>query len=75
MQIQLHYLNLMLKGNSYNYGDYVSEAYNAKMQDAANAADAKARWTALQEAEKILLDDAAVSPVFQTGGASLINPK
>lgn len=69
------YLNLMLKGNSYNYGDYVSEAYNAKMQDAANAADAKARWTALQEAEKILLDDAAVSPVFQTGGASLINPK
>lgn len=69
------YLNLMITGNSYNYGDYHSEAYDAKMEEAANAATPEERWTALQEAEKILMEDSPVVGVFQVGGAALKNPK
>ena len=67
------YLNLMLTGNSYNYGDYVSEAYDAKMAEAASlSSDPAARWNALIEAEKILMKDLPIVPVFQVGTAALI---
>ena len=66
------YLNMMITGNSYNYGDYVSEAYDAKMAEAASATDDSVRWTALLDAEKILMEDLPVIAVFQVGGASLI---
>ncbi|MBF0578649.1 peptide ABC transporter substrate-binding protein [Erysipelotrichaceae bacterium RD49] len=69
------YLNLMLEGNSYNYGDYVNPAYDALITDAANAATPEERWEKLHEAEKLLMEDAPVVGVFQVGGASLVNPK
>ncbi|MGB4984926.1 MAG: peptide ABC transporter substrate-binding protein [Erysipelotrichaceae bacterium] len=67
------YLYLMATGNSYNYGNYTNADYDAKMKEAANAADPTARWKALQEAEAICLNDYPVAPIFQVGGASLIN--
>lgn len=69
------YLNLMLEGNSYNYGDYVNPAYDALITDAANAATPEERWEKLHEAEKLLMEDAPVIGVFQVGGATLVNPK
>ena len=68
------YLNLMITGNSYNYGNYSNPAYDEKMKEAGLNPDAAARWTQLLEAEKILMEDAPVISVFQVGGASLINP-
>lgn len=67
------YLNLMITGNAYNYGNYSSEEYDAKMAEAAAADTAEERWTLLHEAEEILLNDAPVVGVFQTGGASLVS--
>lgn len=67
------YLNLMLTGNSYNYGKYSSKEYDAKMAEAANAKSDEERWQKLQEAEAILMNDVPVVGVFQVGGASLIN--
>ena len=69
------FLGLMTEGNAYNYGSYVSEAYDAKLAEAADAATPEERWTLLQEAEEILLDDDAVSGIYQMGGAVLQNPK
>ncbi|MEY8468937.1 hypothetical protein [Faecalibaculum rodentium] len=69
------FLGLMTEGNAYNYGSYVSEAYDAKLAEAADAATPEERWTLLQEAEEILLDDEAVSGIYQMGGAVLQNPK
>ena len=66
------YLNMMITGNSYNYGDYSSPEFDAKMAAAASSTDLDERWNLLVEAEKILIDDLPVIAVFQVGGASLI---
>ncbi|MEG2503334.1 MAG: peptide ABC transporter substrate-binding protein, partial [Carnobacterium sp.] len=39
-----------------------------------NANNPEARWENLLDAEKILLDDAGVSPMFQRAAASLQKP-
>lgn len=69
------YLGLMVTGNSYNYGKFSSAEYDEKLKAAGNETDLSARWQILIDAEKIFMDDAGVSPVFQVGGASLVNPK
>ena len=69
------YLNLMLTGNSYNYGDWSNEEYDALMEKAGNEETAEARWADLQEAENLLMDESPVIGIFQVGGASLVNPK
>ncbi len=66
------YLNLMLTGNAYNYGDYSSAAFDGAMDKAATAATPQERWDALVAAEAILMEDVPVMAVFQVGGASLI---
>lgn len=66
------YLNLLLTGNSNNYGDYTSDAYMAKMDEVKTTADASARFNCMVEAEKIAMDDYAVIPVFEKGSAVLI---
>ena len=66
------YLNLMLTGNAYNYGDYSSAAFDGAMDKAATAATPEDRWSALVDAEAILMEDVPVISVFQVGGASLI---
>ena len=69
------YLNLMVTGNSYNYGDYSSPEYDAMIQDAANAATPEERWELLHKAEELLMEDSPVVGIFQVGGASLVNQK
>ncbi len=69
------YLNLMITGNSYNYGDYTNSNYDQMMEDAANAATPEERWTKLHEPEELLMEDSPVVGIFQVGGASLVNPK
>lgn len=69
------YLNLMITGNSYNYGDYTNPEYDAIMQDAAQASTPEERWELLHKAEELLLEDSPVVGIFQVGGASLVNSK
>ena len=73
------YMDLFVSTNtSNNDGGYNSADYDAKVADAetgAGIADASVRWQDFIDAEKILVeDDAAIVPVFQAGGAMLINP-
>lgn len=67
------YLYLMTTGNSYNYGGYTNKEYDNKIEEAANADTDENRWELLKEAEGICMDDYAVAPIFQVGGASLIS--
>ncbi len=56
---------------------YFSADYDAilnKAETGEDAADANARWNDMIEAEKIVLEDVALIPVYQNGGAILINP-
>ena len=66
------YLNLLLDGNANNYGDYRSDAYNAKMDEVKSTADATERFNKMVEAEQIAMEDYAVIPIFEKGSAVLI---
>lgn len=72
------YLDLFITGASNNYGVYSSETYDGLVLEATTgetATDSTARWDMLIEAEKVLVqDDAAVIPVYQNGGAMMIQP-
>lgn len=72
------YLDLFLSNTSYNYGKYDSSKYMQLMTEAVfgkSATDSKERWELFKQAEKVLIEeDAAVVPVYQNGGAMMINP-
>ena len=73
------YMDLFLEASvDYNDGGYFSEAYEALVHDAefgAGVSDASVRWQDFLDAEKqIVVEDAGVVPVFQAGGAMIINP-
>jgi len=74
------YMDLFTSWNvSNNPGGYASTAYDELIIDAetgAGLSDQMARWEDFVDAEKVLVnEDAAVIPVFQAGGAMIINPK
>ena len=73
------YMDLFVSTNtSNNDGGYKSDVYDGLVADAergAGATDPAVRWQNFLNAEKTLVvDDAAVVPVFQAGGAMIINP-
>lgn len=69
------YLDLWVTGASNNNGSWSNERYDEIVKSAQTgelASDVEARWEALKEAEGILLDDAAILPVYQKGSAVMI---
>jgi len=74
------YLDLYVSTNtSNNSGRYNSAAYDelvAKGTTGEDASDETARWVDLLAAEQVLIEqDHGVIPVYQNGGAMMINPK
>ena len=69
------YLDMWMTGNSYNYGGWSNEEYDALLQASygEHALDPAARIQDLIHAEAALLNDAAVFPVIQPTNAYLIN--
>jgi len=57
-----------------NYGDYKNPAYDALLAKADNEADAVKRAAHLMQAEKMMLEDAPVAPVFFYISKNLVNP-
>jgi oligopeptide transport system substrate-binding protein len=70
------FMDLFLSDNwSNNNGHYKSAAYDELVKAAAVNTDSAARWQQYKDAEKILVaDDCGVIPVYQSGGAIMINP-
>lgn len=71
------FLSLFETGGENNHMNYSNETYDAAVERSVNenALDADARWNDALEAEKILLEDAAIAPIYQTGRSYLISPK
>jgi oligopeptide transport system substrate-binding protein len=70
------FLFLMQSGTgAQNYGDYKSPAYDALLAKADNEADAGRRALLLAQAERIMLDDAPVAPIFFYVSKNLVNPQ
>ncbi|MGQ7876029.1 peptide ABC transporter substrate-binding protein [Bacillus sp. 1A] len=67
----ISYLELFTTDNQNNKMDYSNRHYDELIKKAKSdlVLDQKKRWEALQEAERILLEDAAVAPLYQMGSA------
>ncbi|MDM5188274.1 peptide ABC transporter substrate-binding protein [Bacillus sp. DX4.1] len=67
------YIDMFVTGSSFNEMAYSNPKYDDLVTKAKGELlkDDKARWKALVEAEKILFDDAAISPVYQQSTAYL----
>ena len=71
------FLDLFKSDQTGYNGYYFNEEYDAllnKAETGEDAADLEKRWADLIEAEKVLINDMGVIPVFQNGAAMLINP-
>ncbi|SER86774.1 oligopeptide transport system substrate-binding protein [Gracilibacillus ureilyticus] len=63
----ISFIDIFVTGGENNDVGYSNEEYDALVKSAKNelALDPVARFEALQEAEKILLEDAAIAPILQ----------
>lgn len=59
----------------FNYSRYNSEEYDALMDEAAATTDLEARAEILRQAERMLLDEVGVVPIFYYTSKSLVSPK
>lgn len=75
----LTYLELFVTEGSYNYTNYSNASYDKLVYDASRgelASDSSARWEAMLEAERVLLEeDAGVGPLYQRGYSFLVDSK
>ncbi|MFP7168789.1 peptide ABC transporter substrate-binding protein [Terribacillus sp. 7520-G] len=71
------FMNLFVTDGENNRMAYSSEEYDSLVEKAANedATDPEARWQDFLDAEKVLLDDAAIAPLYQAGYSYLVSPK
>lgn len=71
------FMNLWLTGGGNNMMSYSNPKYDELVNSAAGelAMDADARWAAMAEAEKLLIEeDFAIAPIYQRGTMSLVKP-
>lgn len=70
------YLDVFISESGVNNTGYANPEYDAliKKTKMKLGNDEKARWKAMQDAEKMLLDDAVIAPVFQRGLSYLQKP-
>jgi oligopeptide transport system substrate-binding protein len=71
------FLDLFTTDNSYNRGRYSNPEYDKLVESAAttNANNAEARWQDMLDAEKVIMDDMGVIPLYQKAEAHLRSDK
>ncbi|MEK4412619.1 peptide ABC transporter substrate-binding protein [Bacillus sp. FSL L8-0642] len=67
------FLDLFTTDSTYNFDKYSNKKYDELIHQVKTnlAGDEKARWEAMKQAEKILLEDGAVAPFYQQGRSYL----
>ncbi|ANU10343.1 periplasmic oligopeptide-binding protein [Planococcus antarcticus DSM 14505] len=76
-QDPMTFIDLFVTGSAQNKMSYSNPEYDALVESAKGelATDPAARWEAMAQAEKILLeDDAAIAPIYQRGAMALQQP-
>lgn len=71
------FTDLFVTGGAYNRGRYSNKEYDTLVQNSGkkNAADPEKRWDDMVQAEKLILDEMGVAPVYQKAEAHLRNSK
>lgn len=69
----VNFIDLLMTDSPYNRSSYSNEEFDklVDLSKGENATDVDARWKNLLDAEKILLDEAGVAPLFQRAAATL----
>ncbi|PES10308.1 peptide ABC transporter substrate-binding protein [Bacillus cereus] len=67
------FLDLFTTDSTYNFDKYSNKAYDELIHQVKTdlAGNEKARWETMKRAEKILLEDGAVAPFYQSGRSYL----
>lgn len=71
------YLSMWVTGNDNNNGNYSNPQYNAlvaRCSDGDLCTKPAERWDAMKQAETMVMEDLAVTPVYQQCDADLIKP-
>ncbi|MBU5454515.1 peptide ABC transporter substrate-binding protein [Caproiciproducens sp. MSJ-32] len=69
------YLDMWTTDSPNNYGLWSNAEYDKIIESAKNgelSLDPEARWTALKDAEKMVMDEAVILPIYQKGNAVMI---
>ena len=72
------YLGMWVTGNSNNYGLWSNEEYDAIIGECTTGdlcTDAEGRWTRLYDAEKLVMDDAVIFPLYTQANAEMLSSK
>lgn len=70
------YLDLWIEGGACNYGSWYNADYDALIDSCKRgelSVSAEERWEGLKDAEKMLMDNAVIFPVYQKCEATLMN--
>lgn len=72
----ISHLQIMTANSGYNYGKYNSSTYNALVDKAQNqdANNVNARWQDMLKAERTIMQDQGITPLYQTVYSYLQNP-
>ncbi|MBC2268808.1 peptide ABC transporter substrate-binding protein [Listeria sp. FSL L7-0083] len=75
-QDPITFLSTTMTGNNYNRSNYSNKEYDKLLTDASTtyATQPEKRWQAMLDAEKILMDDVGIAPLYQAGTAALQSP-
>lgn len=70
------YLGMWVTGNSNNYGLWSNEEYDAIIAECTTGdlcTDAEGRWARLYDAEKIVMDEAVIYPLYAQCNAEMVS--
>lgn len=72
-----NFLDLFVTGNSYNRGQWSNQKYDEliKAAQTTDATNPETRWKDFIDAQKVIMDEMGVVPLFQQSEAHLINQK
>ena len=71
----ISFLDLLSKGNAYNYGKWESTTYNKNVSLSKITGSTAARWKAMVKADQALVEDQGVTPLYYTNEATLVKTK
>lgn len=72
------YLGMWITGNSNNYGLWSNADYDAIIAECTTGdlcTDAEGRWARLYDAEKLVMDEAVIFPLYTQSNAEMISSK
>ncbi len=71
------YLGMWITDNANNYGFWSNPEYDALIKDCTSGqyvSDYDARWSALYDAEQLVMNEAVIAPLYTKANANLMNP-